>query len=74
MSLHILRAVRHRMQVRYELTRARMQMRNMMDYELLGRYCGLMIFPFVLYFCVGQMHGYSDDQIRDRLANRKEGR
>jgi hypothetical protein len=49
-----------------------MQLRNLMDYELIGRYCGLLLFPFVIYVCVGQMQGYSDDRIRDALAGRKQ--
>ncbi|KPA80707.1 hypothetical protein ABB37_04879 [Leptomonas pyrrhocoris] len=74
MTLRILSAVRHRLKARCELARARMQMRNLMDYELIGRYCGLLLFPFVIYCCVGQMQGYADDQIRDRLADRKHVR
>jgi hypothetical protein len=72
MSFRILSAVRHRIKARYELARARMQLRNLMDYELIGRYCGLLLFPFVIYVCVGQMQGYSDDRIRDALAGRKQ--
>ncbi|KPI87728.1 hypothetical protein ABL78_3201 [Leptomonas seymouri] len=74
MPLRILSAVRHRIRARYELARARMQLRNLTDYELIGRYCGLLLFPFIPYVCVGQMQGYTDDQIYDRLAERKQAR
>lgn len=74
MSFRMLRAVRHRVKARYELARARMQLRNLMDYELIGRYCGLLLFPFLIYVCVGQMQGYTDDQIRNRLAARRQER
>lgn len=54
-------------QRRADLFRARMRMRQILDYELIGRYCGLLLFPFVLYVCVGQMQSYSDHRIRSAV-------
>ncbi|KAG5499428.1 hypothetical protein JKF63_07991 [Porcisia hertigi] len=69
--MKVLSVLKHRARARFELTRARMQLRNVRDHEVIGRYCGLLLFPFAIYFCVGQMQGYSEGQIRDRLASRK---
>lgn len=59
---------------RYDLARARAQMRGVQDHELLGRYCGLMLFPFVIYVCVGSMGGYTDDRIRQSLVLSANGK
>lgn len=52
---------------RYDRMRARMHLRNVMDYELIGRYCGLLFFPFVIYICVGKMQAYSEGRIHKAL-------
>lgn len=70
-TMKLLAALKHRVVARVQLTRARMQLRDVRDYELIGRFCGLLLFPFTVYVCVGQMQGYSEDQIRDRLVTRK---
>ncbi|CAJ1010440.1 hypothetical protein Q4I28_005754 [Leishmania naiffi] len=68
----VLKVFQHRARARLELTRARMQLRNLCDYEIIGRYCGLLLFPFVIYVCVGQMQGYSESRICDCIARRKD--
>ncbi|GET90572.1 hypothetical protein, conserved [Leishmania tarentolae] len=72
MMMKVLTILKHRARARLELARARMQLRNICDYEIIGRYCGLLIFPFIVYVCVGQMQGYSESQIRNRIATRKD--
>ncbi|KAG5473927.1 hypothetical protein LSCM1_04563 [Leishmania martiniquensis] len=69
--MKIITVLKHRVRARLDLARARMQMRNLRDHELIGRYCGLMLFPFAIYVCVGQMHTYSESQIRDRIMKQK---
>lgn len=54
---------------RLELMRARMHIRGILDYELIGRYCGILFFPFVLYVCIGKMEGYSEGRILKCLKN-----
>lgn len=54
---------------RLELMRARMHIRGILDYELIGRYCGILFFPFVLYVCIGKMEGYSEARIQKYLKN-----
>lgn len=66
-----LQVIQSRLRARYELARARMQVRQFLDYEVIGRYCGLLLFPFVVYVCVGKMHSYSTNQIQEHLSQRK---
>ncbi|AYU80781.1 hypothetical protein conserved [Leishmania donovani] len=70
--MKLLSVLKHRARARLELARARMQLRNVCDYEVIGRFCGLLLFPFTVYVCVGQTQGYSESQIRDRIASRKD--
>ncbi|KAG5473649.1 hypothetical protein LSCM4_03719 [Leishmania orientalis] len=70
--MKVLKVLKHRARARLELARARMQLRNLRDHELIGRYCGLLLFPFAIYICVGQMQGYSESQVRDRIFQRKD--
>lgn len=68
----MLKRIRIRAERRMDLMRARMRMRRILDYELVGRYCGLLFFPFVLYVCVGRMQGYSEGRIRRALKNQND--
>ncbi|KAK7200219.1 hypothetical protein NESM_000073400 [Novymonas esmeraldas] len=68
--MKVLSVLKHRARARLELARARMQLRSLRDYDLIGRYCGMLLFPFIVYVCVGQMHGYSQEQVRHRLSHR----
>lgn len=54
---------------RLALMRARMDMRRILDYELIGRYCGLLFFPFVVFVCIGRMESYSEARIQKSLKN-----
>ncbi|CAG9578017.1 conserved hypothetical protein [Leishmania major strain Friedlin] len=70
--MKVLSVLKHRARARLELARSRMQLRNVCDFEVIGRSCGLLLFPFIVYVCVGQMQGYGESQIRDRIASRKD--
>ncbi|EPY30480.1 hypothetical protein STCU_04045 [Strigomonas culicis] len=63
--------IRRRVNARIELTRARMRIRGMVDYDLIGRLCGFMLFPFVIYVCCGSMQNYSNMKIHDALEERR---
>ncbi|CCW67263.1 unnamed protein product [Phytomonas sp. Hart1] len=63
--------LRNRIRSRLELMRARMNMRRILDHELIGRYCGLLFIPFVMYVCIGRMNIYSDNRIRDALKTQR---
>lgn len=71
-TMRVLSRLRERVRARLELARARMNMRGIADHELIGRYCGLMLFPFVLYVCLGSMQPYSDQRIRNALKDRRK--
>ncbi|CCW59759.1 unnamed protein product [Phytomonas sp. EM1] len=70
--MHLFRVLRKRIRSRMELTRARMNMRRLLDHELIGRYCGLLFIPFVMCVCIGRMNKYSENRIRDALNMRSE--
>ncbi|CAD2218663.1 hypothetical protein AGDE_01301 [Angomonas deanei] len=50
-----------------EIFVARMQVRKIADFEFIGRLCGMLFFPFVVYVCCGSMQDYSNARITDAL-------
>ncbi|KAH9599118.1 hypothetical protein LSM04_007643 [Trypanosoma melophagium] len=68
--MNIFQRLHYRLVARYELMRARMAMRGIVDHELIGRYCGLALFPFTLYVCCGSMQTYRTNRVRDALEKR----
>lgn len=57
---------------RWELMKARNQLRGILDHDQIGRYLGLCLFPAAFYFGAGVLPDYSKGRVREAYREREQ--